>query len=69
VFERKTSRELNEKLRGELTRLGMQINDVSPQEKARMREKLKGVIDKHMAGASEDAAREFFAEIDKTRKR
>jgi len=27
------------------------------------------VIDKHMAGVSEDAARECFAEIDKTRKR
>lgn len=69
AFERATSRELNTKLRGELTKLGMEINDVSPEEKARMRERLKPVIDKHMAGAGEEIAREFFGEIDKARKR
>lgn len=68
AFERKTSRELNAKLREELTKLGMQINEVSPQEKARMRDKLKPVIAKYTAGSGEDTAREFFAEIDKARK-
>lgn len=67
AFERKTSRELNAKLREELTKLGMQINEVSPQEKARMRDKLKPVIAKYTAGSGEDTAREFFAEIDKAR--
>lgn len=67
AFERKTSRELNARLRQELVKLGMQINEVSPQEKARMREKLQPVITKHMAGAGEDVAREFFAEVNKAR--
>ncbi len=68
AFERKTSRELNAKLREELTRLGMQINEVSPQERARMREKLQPVIAKYTAGAGEEVAREFFAAIDQARK-
>lgn len=67
AYERKTSRELNAKLRGELTQLGMQINDVSPQERARMRDKLKPVIAKYTAGAGEDAAREFFSAIEQAR--
>lgn len=68
AYERQTSRELNAKLRGELTRLGMQINDVSPQERARMREKLQPVIAKYTAGAGEEAAKEFFAAIEQARK-
>ena len=68
AYERQTSRELNAKLRGELARLGMQINDVSPQERARMREKLQPVIAKYTAGAGEETAREFFAAIDQARK-
>lgn len=68
AFERRTSRELNAKLREELTRLGMQINEVSPQERARMRDKLQPVIAKHTAGAGEEVAREFFAAIDQARK-
>ncbi len=66
AFQRRTSRELNSKLRGELTKLGMQINDVPDAERARMREKLKPVIDKHVAGVGEETAREFFAAIAKT---
>lgn len=68
TYERQTSRELNAKLRNELTRLGMQINDVSPQERARMRDKLQPVIAKYTAGAGEETAREFFAAIDQARK-
>lgn len=68
AYERKTSRELNTQLRAELARLGMQINEVSPQERARMREKLQPVIAKYTAGAGEETAREFFAAIDQARK-
>ena len=68
AYERQTSRELNARLRGELTRLGMQINDVSPQERARMRAKLQPVIAKYTAGAGEEAAKEFFAAIEQVRK-
>jgi tripartite ATP-independent transporter DctP family solute receptor len=68
AFERKTSRELNARLREELVKLGMQINEVSLQEKSRMREKLQPVIAKHMAGAGDEIGREFLAEITKARK-
>jgi tripartite ATP-independent transporter DctP family solute receptor len=66
LFQRQTSRELNGKLRGELTKLGMQINDVPDAERARMREKLQPVIAKHVAAVGEETAREFFAAIAKT---
>ncbi|MFT3720090.1 TRAP transporter substrate-binding protein [Pseudorhodoferax sp.] len=69
AYERRTSRELNAQLRGELTRLGMQINDVSLQERARMREKLQPVIAKYTAGIGEDTVHDFFAAIDQARKR
>jgi tripartite ATP-independent transporter DctP family solute receptor len=68
VFERQQSRELNAKLRGELVKLGMQINDVSDAERARMREKLKPVLAKYSAALGEPLVNEFYAEIDKQRK-
>jgi tripartite ATP-independent transporter DctP family solute receptor len=68
AYQRQTSRALNAKLRGELVRLGMQINDVSPQERAHMRDKLQPVIAKYTGGASEATAREFFAAIEQARK-
>lgn len=68
VFERQQSRELNAKLRGELVKLGMQINDVSDAERARMREKLKPVLAKYSEALGEPLVNEFYAEIDKQRK-
>ncbi len=68
VYERTTSRARNAQLRAELAKLGMQINDVSPQERARMREKLQPVIAKYTAGAGEETAHEFFAAIEQARK-
>ena len=68
VFERQTSRELNSKMRGELVKLGMQVNDVSDAERDRMRVKLAPVIAKHQAVVGEDTAKEFFAAIAKAPK-
>ena len=65
VYERQTSRELNGRLRGELTKLGMQVNDVSEAERQRMREKLQPVIAKHSAAVGEDVTRELAAAIAK----
>ena len=65
TFERQTSRELNGRLRGELVKLGMQVDDVSDAERQRMREKLKPVIAKHSAAVGEDITREFYAAIAK----
>jgi TRAP-type transport system periplasmic protein len=68
LFERQQSRELNAKLRGELVKLGMQVNDVSDAERARMREKLKPVLAKYSEALGEPLVNEFYAEIDKQRK-
>lgn len=65
VYERQTSRELNGRLRGELVKLGMQVNDVSEAERQRMREKLQPVIAKHSAAVGEDVTRELMAAIAK----
>jgi TRAP-type C4-dicarboxylate transport system substrate-binding protein len=65
VYERQTSRELNGRLRGELVKLGMQVNDVPEAERQRMREKLQPVIAKHSAIVGEDVTREFAAAIAK----
>jgi tripartite ATP-independent transporter DctP family solute receptor len=68
VYERQTSRELNAKMRAELVKVGMQINDVSDAERQRMRVKLQPVIDKYEATVGESTAKEFFDAIAKAPK-
>ena len=63
LFQRQTSRELNTRMRGELVKLGMQVNDVSDAERQAMRAKLAPVIAKHQAVVGEDTAKAFFAAI------
>ena len=65
-YERKASRDMDAKAVETLKAKGMIINDVSPQERARLREKLKPVIEKHRL-ASGDAGREMAAEVEKIR--
>ena len=65
AFERQTSRELNSKLRAELVRLGMQVDDVSDAERQRMAAKLQPVIAKHAAAVGEDVTRQFHDAIAK----
>jgi tripartite ATP-independent transporter DctP family solute receptor len=65
AYERQTSRELNGKLRAELVKLGMQVNDVPEAERQRMREKLQPVIAKHSAAVGEEVTREFLAALAK----
>ncbi len=68
LFQRQTSRELNTRMRGELVKLGMQVNDVSDAERQRMREKLAPVIAKHQAAVGEETAKAFFDAIAKAPK-
>lgn len=68
LFQRQTSRELNTRMRGELVKLGMQVNDVSDAERQRMREKLAPVIAKHQATVGEETAKAFFDAIAKAPK-
>lgn len=65
LFQRQTSRELNARMRGELVKLGMQVNDVSDAERQRMREKLAPVIAKHQASVGDETAKAFFDAIAK----
>ncbi len=68
LFQRQTSRELNTRMRGELIKLGMLVNDVSDAERQRMREKLAPVIAKHQAAVGEETAKAFFDAIAKAPK-
>lgn len=63
VYQRQTSRELNTRMRAELVKLGMVVNDVPESERQAMRAKLAPVIAKHQAAVGEDTARAFFAAI------
>ena len=59
VYERKVSREANEKSADSLKKKGMQINAVAPQEIARMRDKVKPVTDKFTKEGGEALANEI----------
>ena len=64
LYQRQTSRSLNQSLRAELAKAGMQINEVSDSERRRMRDRLRPVIDKHIESVGAETARTFFAAID-----
>lgn len=67
-YQRKVAREMDNKSRQFLVKSGMQINDISPQEIARMRDKVKPVVDKYSSQIGEPLVKEFYAELDKARK-
>ena len=66
-YERKVSRDMDAKAVETLKAKGMTITEVTPQERARMREKLQPVIDKHKQAVG-DSAREMAAEVEKIRR-
>jgi tripartite ATP-independent transporter DctP family solute receptor len=66
-FQRKAAREMSEKSKQALIKSGMQINDVPPAELARMRDKVKPVIDKYSAQVGEPLVKEFYAELAKAK--
>jgi tripartite ATP-independent transporter DctP family solute receptor len=67
VYERKVSREANEKSAASLAGKGVAINTVTPQEIARMRDKVKPVTEKFTRDGGEALAAEMMAEINKVR--
>lgn len=67
-YQRKVSREANARILEQLKKEGMQVNDVTPQERAEMREKIKPVLDKHAKDIGEDLVAEIQAELAKVRK-
>lgn len=65
-YERQVSRELDAKALDTLKSKGMVITEVSEQERARMRDKLKPVIDKHRQTTGE-LGKEMSAEVERIR--
>jgi tripartite ATP-independent transporter DctP family solute receptor len=65
-YQRQVSRELDAKAVDLLKSKGMVITDVSDQERARMREKLKPVIDKHRQTTGE-LGKEMTTEVERIR--
>jgi tripartite ATP-independent transporter DctP family solute receptor len=66
-YQRQVSRDLNEKELGKLKASGMQITELSPQEIARIREKLQPVIAKYTPQVGEPLVNELNAELVKMR--
>jgi TRAP-type transport system periplasmic protein len=66
-FQRKYSRETNAKIVEDLKAKGMQLNEIDPQETARMKEQLQPVVEKHTKTIGEDLVKRTYAEIEKVR--
>jgi tripartite ATP-independent transporter DctP family solute receptor len=66
-YQREVSRSLDQKAVDVLKKEGMTITEISPEERNRMREKLKPVIEKHQKTVNETLVRELNEEIQKVR--
>ncbi|MEK8028479.1 TRAP transporter substrate-binding protein [Pseudaquabacterium rugosum] len=66
LYERKVSRQKNAEALAEL-RKTLQVNEVSPAELARMRDKARPVNEKYAKQVGETLVKEVYAEIDKVR--
>jgi tripartite ATP-independent transporter DctP family solute receptor len=68
-YGRQVNRESEKRFLSTLQQKGIQVNEMSAQERARMRERLQPVIEKYTEAAGAAASREFFAEVAKARAR
>jgi TRAP-type transport system periplasmic protein len=66
-YQREVSRTMDAQAMETLKTHGMTINDISPEERARMRDKLNPVIEKHQKTISEALVKELDAELQKVR--
>jgi tripartite ATP-independent transporter DctP family solute receptor len=66
-YQRKVAREMSDKSREALIKEGMQINDIAPEEIARMREAVKPVVEKYSAQVGPELAKQFYDEVEKAR--
>jgi TRAP-type C4-dicarboxylate transport system substrate-binding protein len=66
-YGRQANRESEARFLALLKQKGIQVNEMSAQERSRLRERLQPVIEKYTQAAGEEAGREFFAEIAKAR--
>jgi len=68
VYQRKANRELNEKYRESLKKAGMQVNEISAPEMARLRAKTQPVVDKYSKQVDETLVKDLYGELEKSRK-
>jgi tripartite ATP-independent transporter DctP family solute receptor len=67
AYQRQVSRDRNAAAMDTIKSAGVQISDISPAELARMREKVKPVVDKYSAQIGEPLLKELNAELAKMR--
>jgi tripartite ATP-independent transporter DctP family solute receptor len=67
-YQRQVSREQSLSTIDQLKKAGMQVTELPPAEQAKLRDKMKPVIDKHAASVGEATVRELTAELAKLRK-
>lgn len=67
VDQRKVSRDMEQKAIANVQKKGVTVTEISAQERARMRDKVKPVTDKYTKEIGEDLVKEFYAEINKVR--
>ena len=67
-YQRELNQTENQKALDELKAAGMEVNEVSAEEKARMQEIIKPVIDKFAKEIGEDLVKEMYDEVAKVRK-
>ena len=67
IFDRKTIREFSDKALDELKKNGLQVTSLPAAEQAKLREKLKPVVEKYSQDAGEATAKAMFAELEKIR--
>jgi tripartite ATP-independent transporter DctP family solute receptor len=68
TFQVKYNREQGAKLLADLKAKGMVVNEIAPAEMARMREKVKPVVEKYSKQVGEDLLRQTTAEIGKAKR-
>ena len=68
VYQRKANRDLSEQYVQSLKKAGMQVNEISAAELARMRAKVQPVVDKYSAQIGGTLVKDLYGEIEKARK-
>jgi tripartite ATP-independent transporter DctP family solute receptor len=68
-YERQVSRDLDKKVLAEMKAKGLVVNEISPEEHARMREKVKPVVEKYTSVVGPDLVKQTYAEIEKAKKK
>jgi TRAP-type transport system periplasmic protein len=67
-YQRQVSREQAASMLEELKKAGMQVTELPPAEQAKLREKMKPVIDKYAGSVGEGTVKDVMAELAKLRK-